>query len=96
VSEGPGPSVVRRRVVVTGRVHGVGFRMSCVRRARELGLAGTVSNRTDGTVEAVFEGDPASVSAMVAWCRHGPALAQVGTVVVHDEPPTGAAGFAVV
>ena len=88
--------VVRRRVVVAGRVHGVGFRLSCARRAESIGVAGTVSNRPDGTVEAVFEGQAAAVEAMVAWCRQGPPMAHVTGVHVYDEEPVGLRAFAVV
>ena len=86
---------MRRRVVVHGRVHGVGFRASCARRAIELGLAGEVRNRADGTVEAVFEGERAAVEALVAWCRAGPPMARVTGVDVAEEAPAGARSFAV-
>jgi acylphosphatase len=89
-------AVVRRRVVIAGRVHGVGFRVSCARRAEALELAGTVSNRPDGTVEAVFEGEAGAVATMVAWCRHGPPMARVTDVADYDELPAGLRGFAVV
>jgi acylphosphatase len=80
-------------VLVTGRVQGVFFRVSCARRARELGLAGSVRNRGDGAVEAVFEGGPADVDAMVAWCRTGPELSRVDAVEVHEELPEGEREF---
>lgn len=93
MSAAPGLGVVRRRVVVRGAVQGVGFRASCARRAEALGLAGSVRNRPDGTVEAVFEGDPDAVDSMVAWCRGGPPMARVAGVEVSDEAPRGEAGF---
>lgn len=91
---GPG-AVARRRVVVHGRVHGVGFRASCARRAAQLGLGGFVRNRHDGTVEAVFEGEPTAVGALVSWCHDGPALAQVTHVEVTEEPPAAERAFVV-
>jgi acylphosphatase len=87
--------LVRRRVVVTGRVQGVWFRESCRREAESLGLGGWVRNRADGAVEAVFEGESAAVLAMVAWCRAGPAHADVDHVDIEDEPPEGLVGFRV-
>ncbi|MDE3085148.1 MAG: acylphosphatase [Acidobacteriota bacterium] len=87
--------MVRRRVLVRGRVQGVGFRMSCARRARDLELGGSVRNRPDGTVEAVFEGPAGAVERMVDWCRTGPPLAHVTGVTVDDEVPAGVAEFAV-
>ena len=87
--------MIRQRVVVEGRVQGVGFRMACARRARDAGLAGRVGNRPDGRVEAVFEGDPEQVVALVDWCRRGPGAARVTRVQVSDEPPRGEHGFAI-
>ena len=86
---------VRRRVVVHGRVQGVFFRDSCRREARRLGVAGFVRNVADGTVEAVFEGEPDAVSTMLDWAHAGPEQAQVGRVEVVVEEPTGLTDFAV-
>jgi acylphosphatase len=86
--------IVRRRVVVRGRVQGVFFRDSCRERARALGVAGWVRNRGDGeSVEAVFEGPEAAVRRMVAWCHHGPSRAFVESVDVTDEPPQSEVAF---
>jgi acylphosphatase len=87
--------MVRRRVVVEGRVQGVWFRGATEERARALGLAGWVRNRSDGSVEAVFEGESAAVDAALAFCRRGPPGARVERFAVADEAPEGLAGFAV-
>jgi acylphosphatase len=86
-------SEARAHVVVRGRVQGVFFRAEASERARSLGLAGWVRNTTDGAVEAVFEGDRDRIDSIVAWCRRGPALAQVEDVTVEWEEPRGEAGF---
>ena len=86
---------VRRRVVVHGRVQGVFFRDTCRREARRFGVTGFVRNVHDGTVEAVFEGDPDAVSAMVDWVHVGPDQAQVSRVEVVVEEPEGLTEFAV-
>jgi acylphosphatase len=83
----------RAHVVVRGRVQGVFFRAEASQRARSLGLAGWVRNTPDGAVEAVFEGDRDRIESIVAWCRRGPALAQVDDVTVDWEEPRGEAGF---
>jgi acylphosphatase len=87
--------VVRKRVVVEGRVQGVGFRVTCARQAQAAGVGGMVHNLPDGRVEAIFEGSAESVAALVAWCERGPAFAQVRGVHVVDEDPRGERGFRV-
>ena len=85
----------RCRVTVRGRVQGVFFRETVRRRAEPLGVAGWVHNRPDGAVEAVFEGDPEAIAQLVAFCREGPAGAQVEAVDVAGEEPRGEHGFTV-
>ena len=86
---------VRRRVVVHGRVQGVFFRDSARSKAAELGVTGWISNRSDGAVEAVFEGAPDAVAAMVDWSRQGPRGADVDRVEESEERPQGLTGFKV-
>lgn len=88
--------MIRRRVVVTGRVQGVFFRDSTRREARRRRVAGWVTNRPDGSVEAVFEGEPDAVEAVVAWTRRGPVRARVESHTVTQEEPAGEDGFRVV
>jgi acylphosphatase len=88
-------AVIRRRVVVHGFVQGVFFRDSVRRLAQRHGVDGWVANRWDGTVEAVFEGEPDAVERLVAFCREGPRGARVDSVDVYEEEPVGLAGFAV-
>ena len=74
-------------------MQGVFFRDSVRRRAEELGAAGWVSNRRDGAVDAVFEGEPDAVEQMVEFCRRGPGRAEVLDLEVIEEAPEGLAGF---
>jgi acylphosphatase len=85
----------RKRVVVHGDVQGVFFRDTTRRQAGSRGVAGWVRNCPDGTVEAVFEGDPDAVESMVRFCREGPRGAEVERVDVSDEGPEGLSGFEV-
>ncbi len=76
----------RVQVAIIGRVQGVGFRASCQREAVSLGLTGWVRNRWDGAVEALFEGEPAAVDAMLMWCYEGPPMADVTRVEIMPPP----------
>jgi acylphosphatase len=87
--------MIRRRVVVSGHVQGVFFRDSVQRLARQRGVAGWVRNRSDGSLEAVFEGAAADVDDLVAFCRTGPRGANVESVNVAQEEPRGEHGFTV-
>ena len=78
-----------------GRVQGVFFRDSVRQRAQSHGVAGWVTNRSDGAVEAVFEGRPDDVERLVAFAKSGPRQAEVESVDVRDEEPEGLTGFEV-
>jgi acylphosphatase len=86
----------RAHVRIRGRVQGVFFRAEARTRAESLGLAGWVRNCPDGTVEAVFEGEPQRVETIVEWCRRGPSGAYVESVDLAEEEPAGERGFRVV
>ncbi len=77
----------------SGRVQGVFFRDSVRREAAEREVAGWVRNCADGTVEAVFEGAPDAVDALVELCRRGPGEAAVDQVEVAEEEPEALEGF---
>ena len=72
------------RVVVSGRVQGVGFRYWAERQAAMQGVSGWVRNRYDGSVEALLSGEAGAVEAMIAACRTGPRWATVDNVTVVD------------
>jgi acylphosphatase len=86
---------VRRHVVVHGRVQGVAFRDATRRQASSRGVAGWVANRSDGAVEAVFEGDADAVRSLVQYVREGPRAADVDRVEESEEEPEGLSGFSV-
>ena len=82
----------RVHVRASGRVQGVFFRAEARARAESLGLSGWIRNEPDGSVAAVFAGEPERVDSMVEWCRRGPAGARVDEVEVTeraDEPGDG-------
>jgi acylphosphatase len=85
--------MIRRRVVVHGRVQGVFYRDTTRRMARSRGVSGWVRNNPDGTVEAVFEGEPEAVESMVRFAEEGPRGAVVDRVETAEEEPEGLTEF---
>lgn len=77
--------MVTRRLRISGRVQGVGYRESLRYEADKLGVCGWVRNRRDGSVEALLQGAPEKVDALVGWARRGPPAALV--LKVEDEGP---------
>ena len=73
---------VRAHAIISGSVQGVFFRMETQRAAEKIGVSGWVRNRTDGKVEALFEGDGERVNAVLKWCEKGPPHAVVTGVDV--------------
>lgn len=72
-------------IVMHGRVQGVWYRDSMRREAEKLGVNGWCRNRSDGTVEAMVQGEAAAVDALLAWAHRGPELAQVSCVDVAES-----------
>jgi acylphosphatase len=85
--------VVRRRLLVHGRVQGVFFRDSTRERARREGVAGWARNCPDGSVEVVLEGGSEAVARVAAFCERGPRGARVERVESSDERSEGLRGF---
>jgi acylphosphatase len=87
--------MIRRHVVVHGRVQVVFIRYSARRLAERHGVGGWIANRWDGTVDAVFEGEPEAVERLVRFMHEGPHGAQVDGVDVTEEEPEGLTAFEV-
>jgi acylphosphatase len=86
---------IRRHVTISGEVQGVFFRETARRKATEAGVSGWITNRSDGRVEAVFEGPAEAVDELVEFCREGPTAATVENVDVETEETEGLSGFEV-
>lgn len=84
---------ISRHLRIEGRVQGVFYRASLIDEARRLGLTGWVRNRRDGSVEAVAQGAPEAVQALIDWARRGPPRAQVSAVQVSPAPAQTHTGF---
>jgi len=94
-AEKMGTEICTVRVLITGRVQGVGYRAWVEWRATALGLHGWVRNRRDGAVEALFSGACGAVENMLEQCRAGPSLARVRDVTAVEEGGTAPIGFKV-
>uniref|UniRef100_A0A8J4M5L7 acylphosphatase n=1 Tax=Acidicaldus sp. TaxID=1872105 RepID=A0A8J4M5L7_9PROT len=82
-----------KRLIIEGRVHGVGYRDWMVAEATRLGLAGWVRNTPEGAVEALVAGDPAAVEELLRACRRGPLLARVDSIAEDLAAPPDVPGF---
>lgn len=84
--------MITRRLRITGRVQGVGFRYAMQDEAARLGVNGWVRNRSDGSVEALLQGEADALEALTAWARRGPPGARVGAVQITggEEDPHSA------
>lgn len=80
------------KLVIRGRVQGVGYRAWLVGEARRHGVRGWVRNRSEGTVEALIHADAAMREKLLAACRRGPPLAVVSAIDLSETeelPPDG-------
>jgi acylphosphatase len=80
--------VLRRRLIVRGRVQGVGFRATAAHLARGFPIGGSVRNLPDGTVEVVAEGEASAVAAFLDALGREMAD-RIRDSHAADEPPTG-------
>ncbi len=82
-----------KRLVITGRVQGVGYRHRLTQQAHRLGLDGWVRNRPDGAVEALLSGNTAGVEELARLCRRGPRFASVTGITEELAEPPSEPGF---
>jgi len=80
-------------IIVSGKVQGVGFRYSALKKANELGLKGFIRNKTDGSVYIEIEGEPEILDHFTEWCRMGPSWAQVNDLYLENIPLSNFVSF---
>lgn len=83
-------NIMAKRIIVHGRVQGVGFRYFVQKAGMARGLTGDARNCPDGTVEIIVEGDAAGIAGFLSEVERGPALSRVERVDVADIPARGA------
>lgn len=85
--------LIRYHVLVSGKVQGVGYRMSVLQAANKFNLNGWVRNLPDGKVEAIFEGNLIELEQMIRWCHQGNSPAVIQDIAIQEETPEGIQGF---
>ena len=85
--------MIARRVRVSGRVQGVGFRFFAERAARAAGVTGWVRNLPDGTVESAVEGEETAVTAYLESLRAGPRTGRVEDLRIEEAAVSGFDSF---
>ena len=85
----------RVRIIVDGRVQGIGFRYYVSKRALEHGIKGYVRNMPDGRVEIDAEGENENVHRFMSDCRKGPSMARIDEFIVQDVPTFGFSNFSI-
>lgn len=81
------------RIIITGRVQGVGFRLNAAREANSRGINGYVKNLADGSVYIEAEGTEEQLNQYVEWCRKGPGMSKVQSVRIESLPPLNYSDF---
>ena len=72
-------------LIISGKVQGVFFRDSTTSKAKEFGVNGWVKNNSDGTVEALYEGEEENLKQLLEFCKKGPEMANVEKVEIKWE-----------
>ena len=83
------------RIIVHGKVQGVWFRQSTLKKANELGLSGYAKNLPDGTVRIEAEGSEKALQELLAWCREGPEHAKVRDISYEEDTVKNYEGFSI-
>lgn len=84
------------KILITGRVQGVGFRWSAANEARNRDIKGFVKNLSDGSVYLEAEGSIIQLNIFVDWCKKGPSFSSVESVTVDTVPPVNYSDFRII
>lgn len=89
-------SVKRVKLLLTGLVQGVFFRVNAQDQAKKLGLTGYVKNLSNGQVEAVFEGPEDKIDDIIYWIKQGPASSRIDQLDIIQEKPANLTSFEII
>ena len=84
---------IHRKIHVSGKVQGVGFRDATQRKAIELGILGTVRNLDDGRVEIIASATSETLKSFNSWCQQSPPYAQVDNIDISELEAIGFSEF---
>lgn len=82
-----------RRIIIKGKVQGVGYRYYVLKIANDLNLCGFVRNLPNGEVEIEVEGDSISIGTLVDFCRIGPPRSIINNITIQPQPIVGYTRF---
>jgi acylphosphatase len=74
------------KLLISGRVQGVYFRLFAQKKAKQLGIKGYAKNLVDGRVEIMAQADNSSIESFIEWSNKGPITARVDEVEVSEWP----------
>jgi acylphosphatase len=75
---------MKKHLVISGKVQGVGFRYWLQRLAIEKNICGWVKNKTSGNVEALIVGEEKEIQELIKLCEMGPGSAKIDYVQIND------------
>jgi len=75
-----------KKVLITGRVQGVGFRFRCLEKAKEFNLKGFVENQIDRSVNLIISGTDGKVEQMIHWLKSTHAPGHIDNIHIHEYP----------
>lgn len=90
------PQISSLRIIVHGRVQGVGFRQFTAGKARQYRIRGQVRNMPDGTVECIAQADEATMKRFLADLQKGPLFSRVDRVITEETRATELPDFRIV
>lgn len=76
--------LARIQLIITGKVQGVGYRISARREAERLSISGWVENKPNGHVEIMAEGYQQQLNQLITWAQNGPQFANVDDIVINN------------
>lgn len=80
-------ATIQTHIQVLGHVQGVGYRYHCQQAALQHHILGWVTNKSDGSVEIMAQGESDNMSQFIKWTKQGPSYAHVDKIITDDIEP---------